>query len=77
MTQLKAVVSTAIAQVQKLTVQIQTIKGQQADLKIDELKKQLDSLVLQLKAAYEEYNNFSVNSTSFESEVVTLEKEMN
>lgn len=77
MTQLKAIVSTAIAQVQKLTVQIQTIKGQQADLKIDELKKQLDSLVLKLKAAYEEYNNFSVNSTSFESEIVTLEKEMN
>ena len=36
--QLKSVVSAAIVQVQKLTVQIQTIKGQQADLKVDDLK---------------------------------------
>lgn len=39
--QLKAVVTAAVIQVQKLTIQIQTIKGQQSSLKIDELKGQL------------------------------------
>lgn len=34
-------------------------------------------MVLKLKAAYEEYNNFSVNTSSFESEITTLEQEMN
>ena len=42
-----------------------------------ELKKQLDLLVVQLKAAYEEYNKFSSSYTSYETEIATLEKEIN
>lgn len=47
------IVSTAITQVSKLTAQIQTIKTQQSSLKIAELQYQLDTLVKQLKAAYD------------------------
>jgi chromosome segregation ATPase len=46
-------------------------------LGLTELKKQLDLLVIQLKAAYEEYNKFSSSYTSYETEIATLEKEIN
>ena len=74
--ELKAIVTQAVAQIQKLTLQITTIKSSQAALNLSQLKSQFDQLVIQLKAAYDEYNKFSSNYQSYEVEITTLEKEI-
>ena len=59
--ELKAIVATALAKVKKLTVQITTFRSLQAALNVTELKKRSVLLVSQLKAAYDQYNNFNAN----------------
>lgn len=63
--ELKLIVSTAVTQISKLTAQIQTIKTQKESLHLSELQYQLDNLIKQLKAAYDEYNNFNSNFSGY------------
>jgi len=76
LTELKEIVRIAIEQISRLTIQITSIKEQQGRLNIEKLKYQLESLIAQLKVAYEEYNSFSSNTTNFSAEIVTLETEI-
>lgn len=73
--QLQALINGIAAQIQKLLVQIQTLKTEQTNLNLSGLKAQIDALLLKIQAAYNEYNTCIGSTKGFEAELAQLQQE--
>jgi hypothetical protein len=68
-------ISGIASQVDKLLIQIQTLKTEQTNLNLQGLKTQIDALMAQLRAAYAEYNTCVGSTKDLEAKLVKLRKE--
>ncbi len=73
--QLQALINGIATQVQKLLVQIQTLKSEQSALDLANLKIQLDALMAKLKDAYNQYNTCVGSTKDYELELQALRVE--
>jgi hypothetical protein len=70
--QLQILISGITTQVNKLLLQITTLKKEQTTLNLTSLKTQIDQLVIKLQTAYNDYNN-CINTQSFQLELKKLQ----
>ncbi len=73
--QLQALINGIATQVQKLLVQIQTLKSEQSALDLTNLKIQLDALMAKLKDAYNQYNTCVGSTKDYDLELQALKLE--
>jgi len=73
--QLQALIDGIATQVQKLLVQIQTLKDEKTNINLAGLKLQIDALMQKLTIAYGEYNTCVASTHDLEVELAALQQE--
>ncbi len=71
--QLQILIRGITTQVDKLLIQITTLKKEQTSLNLIGLKTQIDQLVIKLQTAYNDFNNCGSNTQSFQLELKKLQ----
>ena len=73
--QLQALINGISVQVEKLLLQITSLKTEQTNLNLAGLKAQIDQLMIKLQAAYTEYNNCVGSTKTLEADLAKLQQE--
>lgn len=73
--QLQALINGISVQVQKLLLQITSLKQEQTNLNLAGLKAQIDQLMIRLQAAYTQYNNCVGSCNPLEADLAKLKQE--
>ena len=74
-TQLQTLINGIAAQIQKLLLQIKSLKEEKEEIDLAELKAQIDALMIKLQDAYTLYNNCVGSTKDLQADLAKLQKE--